>query len=51
MGSADDPFLHSERFVLVDGRGRIRGYYHGTDPEGVKALLADFRRLRAEAGS
>jgi len=51
IGSATDPFLHSERFVLVDARGRIRGYYHALDPEGVPSLLRDFRRLRAEEGS
>jgi protein SCO1/2 len=51
VGSATDPFLHSERFILVDARGRIRGYYHALDGSGVPDLLRDFRRLRAEEGS
>lgn len=32
---------HSDRFVLVDRRGRIRGSYHGTDEDVTKSLLAD----------
>ena len=27
----DGPFLHSSKFVLVDGDGVIRGYYDSTD--------------------
>ena len=51
IGSATDPFLHSERFALVDRKGRIRGYYHGIEAAGVKALLEDLRRLRKAGGS
>lgn len=36
---------HSDRMVLVDGRGRIRGYYHGTEEDSVERLMADLRRL------
>jgi protein SCO1/2 len=50
---ADDPeadpnemITHSDRFVLVDARGRIRGYYHGTDEESVERLLADLGALQ-----
>jgi len=43
-----DPFLHSMRFALVDRTGRIRGYYRGTEEEGVKLILEDYRRLRDE---
>lgn len=32
---------HSDRFVLVDGHGAIRGYYHGTDPDMMPLLLRD----------
>jgi protein SCO1/2 len=39
---------HSDRFVLVDGRGRIRGYYHGTDPAAVDAVLRDLAAVAAE---
>jgi len=41
-------FIHSDRFVLVDRQGRIRGYYQGTDPKAVDALLRDLRRLLKE---
>ena len=43
--TAVEPITHSDRFVLVDGAGRIRGYYHGTDPESVARLRADAARL------
>jgi protein SCO1/2 len=36
---------HSDRFVLVDGAGRIRAYYHGTDAAAVEQILADLRML------
>ncbi len=42
-----EPITHSDRFVLVDRRLRIRGYYHGTDPESVAKLESDATRLAA----
>jgi protein SCO1/2 len=48
MGHSTDPFIHSERFALVDARGRIRGWYHGTEAEPVARLVADARRLAKE---
>ncbi len=38
---------HSDRFVLVDGTGHLRGYYHGTDPADVDRLLGDIEALHA----
>jgi protein SCO1 len=38
---APEPILHSTRFVLVDGQGRIRGYYDGFDEESMKKLVRD----------
>jgi protein SCO1/2 len=38
---APEPILHSTRFVLVDGEGRIRGYYDGFDEESMKKLVRD----------
>jgi protein SCO1/2 len=38
---------HSDRFVLVDGAGRIRGYYHGTDPATADAVLRDLAAVAA----
>jgi len=43
--TADGPFLHSSKFVLVDGEGWIRGYYDSEDEAALRALEADARRL------
>ncbi len=40
-------FLHSEKFVLVDKEGRIRGVYNGTDDEEVGKLADDVAMLIA----
>jgi protein SCO1/2 len=44
----DGPFLHSSKFVLVDGDGVVRGYYDSTDEPAMRALVADAALLRAE---
>lgn len=44
-GNPVDPIVHSTRLVLVDGRGRIRGYYDGLDTGEVERLDRDLRRL------
>ncbi len=41
--------MHGERFVLVDGQGRIRGYYV-TDRDGLGRLGDDIRALVAGMG-
>lgn len=41
----DEPILHSTRFVLVDGEGRIRGYYEAFDEEAVKKLMREVAAL------
>jgi protein SCO1 len=43
----DGPFLHSSKFVLVDGEGVIRGYYDSTDEPALRALLADVDAIRS----
>jgi len=43
----DGPFLHSSKFVLVDGEGVIRGYYDSTDEQAMRTLVADASALRA----
>jgi protein SCO1 len=43
-----EDFIHSTRFVLVDARGRLRGFYDGTEEEDVARLADDARRLRRE---
>ena len=44
-GSAVEPILHSTRFVLVDGEGRIRGYYDGEDGEAMGRLVRDLKAI------
>lgn len=51
--STDAPetsFLHTERFFLIDGDGRIRGVYNGTRPFDVRALVEDIAVLRGTDG-
>lgn len=36
-----EPYTHSERFVLLDRAGFIRGYYDGTDSTAVRKLMKD----------
>ena len=38
-------FIHTNNFVLVDQKSRIRGYYDGTDEKEVDALIADIQLL------
>ena len=40
-----EPILHSTRFVLVDGEGRIRGYYDAFDAESMKTLERDLEAI------
>ena len=47
-GGSDD-FIHSEQFVLIDGKKRVRGFYKGTSETEVKTLLRDIARLKREA--
>jgi len=44
-GPPSGPITHSDRFVLVDGEMRIRGYYHGSDPADLARLANDARQL------
>ncbi len=37
---------HGTYFILVDKRGRIRGYYSSFDPDSMKSLLKDAEALR-----
>ncbi len=41
-------FIHTDRFVLVDGDGYIRGQYKGTDSADVQLLITDIERLIKE---
>lgn len=41
-------FLHSELFLLIDTKGRLRGMYDGTDKAQVKKLIEDIPVLKKE---
>lgn len=47
IGSPEDVIVHSQRFVLVDREGKIRGYYQGTDEADVNRMMDDMWRLLA----
>ena len=40
--------IHTENFVLVDTKKRIRGFYDGTNSEDIKQLLKDIEILKME---
>lgn len=43
---AGDQILHTEKVLLVDGEGRLRGVYNGTVPFDIERLLGDIETLR-----
>lgn len=44
----DEGFIHSELFLLIDTKGRIRGTYDGTNVAEVNRLIDDVRTLKRE---
>ncbi len=46
-GSEHD-FIHSEKFILVDKQGRIRGYFAGTHKPDVQRLMQDIYTVLEE---
>ncbi|WP_158975279.1 SCO family protein [Cellulophaga sp. L1A9] len=38
--------IHTENFMLIDKKRRIRGTYDGTNPEEIKKLLEDLKILK-----
>ncbi len=40
-----DAFLHTEKLLLVDADGQIRGIYNGTQPFEIQKLIEDIRSL------
>ena len=47
-GSNFYDMIHTENFVLVDSRRRIRGFYDGTDSESMNQLIEDVYILKKE---
>lgn len=44
----ESDFIHTQNFVLVDAKGRIRGYYDGTSKEEVDKMMEDIRLVLIE---
>ncbi len=51
LARPEEPILHSNRFVLVDAAGAIRGYYEVTDPTDFGKLLVDLAALGGDRDS
>jgi protein SCO1/2 len=45
LGDVNGSLEHSTRFVLVDRRSRIRGFYLTSDPDAITRLIADTKNL------
>lgn len=45
LSPADQPAMHSIRFILVDRQGRLRSYYDSSDPQSMKQLIHDAKIL------
>jgi protein SCO1/2 len=48
LGDVDSSLNHSTRFVLVDGKGRIRGYYGTQEDAPLRRLVDDIKLLAGE---
>ncbi|MCC6292097.1 MAG: SCO family protein [Bryobacterales bacterium] len=48
LGDVDGSLNHSTRFVLVDARGVVRGFYGTADDGDVPKLIADIQQLASE---
>jgi cytochrome oxidase Cu insertion factor (SCO1/SenC/PrrC family) len=48
LGEVDGTLEHSTRFVLVDRRSQIRGYYLTSEPEAIPQVIEDARALLRE---
>jgi protein SCO1 len=44
----EQDFIHTEQFVLVDKKKRIRGYYDGTDKSEIQRIIKDIEILKKE---
>jgi len=45
----DSPIIHSEKLLLVDAAGKIRGIYRSSEAEDLEQLATDAKHLAAEA--
>jgi protein SCO1/2 len=42
-------FIHTERFILIDKKKQIRGFYDGTDPQEMLRLKKDITLLKQKS--
>jgi protein SCO1/2 len=47
-GDQTPPIVHSTRFVLVDRKGHVRGYFNGSAEEGLQKVLDAVNALQKE---
>lgn len=43
-----EPIIHSEKFILVDAAGKIRGYYSSGEQQDLERLVADAKELAGQ---
>ena len=48
LGDTGSKLEHSTRFVLIDRKARIRGFYDPTDASTIPQLIEDIQKLRKE---
>jgi protein SCO1/2 len=48
QGDVGSDFIHTNNFVLIDKKMRIRAYYDGTNPTDVDKMMHDMNLLLAE---
>ena len=48
IGEDVDSFIHTENFVIVDKKSRIRGIYNGTNPHDINRFIEDIKLLKKE---
>jgi protein SCO1/2 len=49
LNKVDGSLQHSTRFVLIDRKSHIRGYYDTSEREAIQRLLADVHLLEGES--
>ena len=48
LGDVNGDLEHSTRFVLIDKKSRVRGYYLTSDDDAIPRVIADARQLSKE---
>ena len=50
-GTDEAPLFHSEKLVVIDAQGAVRGYFDGLDPASVSKITKLLNRLQKQSGS